>query len=236
MIIDKDDIKIAAVILAAGSGTRMQTAGRKQMIKIDGKTVLQHTVGVFESTSIINSIVVVTRYEDLEKTRNDLSGFGKISAVVAGGATRAESARIGFEAIASGSDFVAIHDAVRCAVTSDIIESVSSAAMQYGAATAGTRVFDTVKRIDSDGNITQTLDREGLFAAHTPQIFDCRLYRRALETSESDIGITDDNSLLERIGIKVKAIDTGAENVKITTVSDLEYARFLLKKKEDRYE
>ena len=122
MIIDKDGIKIAAVILAAGSGTRMQTAGRKQMIEIDGKTVLQHTVGVFESTSIINSIVVVTRYEDLEKTRNDLSGFGKISAVVAGGATRAESARIGFEAIASGSDFVAIHDAVRCAVTSDILQ------------------------------------------------------------------------------------------------------------------
>ena len=224
--------KVAAVILAAGSGTRMNIRDRKQMIDIDGKTVLQHTVSVFESSPIIDSIVVVTKSEDLEKTKIDMSEFVKVKRVVSGGSVRSESARIGFLAIDGESDYVAIHDAVRCAVTEQIIASVLDSAIKYGAATAGSYIYDTVKRIDIDGNIIATLDRSELFAAHTPQIFEVGLYRRALSASGDLSAVTDDNSLLERIGILVKAVDTGAENVKITTVSDLEYSKFLLKKRE----
>jgi hypothetical protein len=89
---------------------------------------------------------------------------------------------------------------------------------------------------DADGNIISTVDRSELFAAHTPQVFKKELYCKALNSLSNTTDVTDDNSLLERIGIMVKAVDTGAENVKITTVSDLDYARFLLKKKEVYYD
>ena len=222
---------VAAVILAAGSGTRMQTACKKQMLDINGKTVLQHAVNVFNEMDEIDSIVVVTRKNDIARTTEDMSEFDKVVSVVAGGETRIESAEIGFNAIPEISEYVAIHDAVRCVVSSDIIKAVLNVAIEFGAATAGTRVYDTVKQIDGSGNIVCTLDRRCLFAAHTPQIFNCNLYKRALKQDFDRSNLTDDNSLLEQIGIKVKAVDTGAGNVKITTKEDLEYVKFLLRKK-----
>ncbi len=228
--------RVAAVILAAGNGTRMRIDGRKQNIDIDGMTVLQHTVSVFDRSCEIDSIIVVTREDDLEMTKNDMSKFVKVKEVVSGGKVRSESARIGFQSVGDQADYVAIHDAVRCAVTEEIIASVVKAAFEYGAATAGTHIYDTIKKIDADGNIISTVDRSELFAAHTPQVFKKELYCKALNSLSDTTDVTDDNSLLERIGIMVKAVDTGAENVKITTVSDLDYARFLLKKKEVYYD
>ena len=125
-----------------------------------------------------------------------------------------------------------MHDSARCFVTEDIINSVIADAIKYGAATAASSVTDTLKVIDSDFSIEATLDRNTVVAVQTPQIFATRLYKEALESVGEDTAkITDDNMLLEAIGVKIKLVNCGKENIKITTAEDVDYAEFLLKKR-----
>ena len=156
----------------------------------------------------------------------------KITAVIPGGACRAESARIGFNAVKDRADFVAIHDGARCLVTADIIDRVVSLAIEHGAASAGTPVTDTVKKIDRELSIVDTVSRDELYFTTTPQVFSTDIYKKALDSYSGDLGlITDDNMLVEAIGAKIKLVDCGKENIKITTAEDVAYAEFLLKKR-----
>ena len=128
--------KITAVILAAGSGTRMNASGTKQLMRICGESVLHRSVRAFYNCSSVDNIVVVCRRDEIEIVKSDLSDLGnKTITLVEGGKSRAESARLGFCAIGD-SDFLAIHDAARCLITSDMIERVIDAAIECGAATA----------------------------------------------------------------------------------------------------
>ena len=123
----------------------------------------------------------------------------------------------------------AIHDAARCFVTSDIISRVVADAKKYGAASASTLVTDTVKRIAIDGRIGSTLDRTELRVVQTPQVFKYELYEKALaEVSLDDPRITDDNALLEGIGVYSYLTETGKNNIKLTTAEDLLFAGYLL--------
>ena len=140
------------------------------------------------------------------------------------------SARRGFSAIGEDIDFVAIHDAARCLITPDMINSVVAVAKSFGAATAGCAVYDTVKCVEN-GEIVGTVSREGLFLAQTPQVFDRVLYAKALVSDLDFDCITDDNMLMETIGVRVKCVNTGPTNVKLTTKLDLDYAEFLLSKR-----
>ena len=221
-----------AIILSAGRGTRMGIAEKKQMLEICGSTVLQHTVSAFEKSELINSIVVVACPEDIDKIRSDMSIFEKVVAVVIGGKTRAESAKKGYLARPDAADFVAIHDGVRCIIGTDKINEVIRTAHLHGAATAGSTIFDTVKRIDAEGNILETVDRSSLFAAHTPQVFRSDIYQQALDACKDITAITDDNTLLEKIGVKIRAVDTGSDNLKITTKNDLNVAKYIISKGE----
>ena len=219
---------VAAVILAAGSGSRMQLDITKQQIVFNGETVLRRTARIFDECDAIDGIVIVAREDELDFARREVEGLTKVKAVVCGGVTRAESACVGFRTIDSAG-YVAIHDAARCFVTSDIISRVVADAKKYGAASASTLVTDTVKRIAIDGRIGSTLDRTELRVVQTPQVFKYELYEKALaEVSLDDPRITDDNALLEGIGVYSYLTETGKNNIKLTTAEDLLFAGYLL--------
>ncbi len=230
--------KTVAVILAGGSGVRMGLSIPKQRLTIAGKSLLLRSAMAFDACEGIDGIIVVSRFgeTEYEYIKKELSSVRKLIFVVEGGKSRAESAKCGFCALPVDVDFVAIHDAARPLITPEEITNVLNAAYVHGAATACAPVNDTVKQVGADGLICGTVPRERLRAAQTPQIFSTALYKKALEFSaESLSGVTDDNVLFERIGVPVYAVDIGSTNIKITTQSDLEYAEFLLSKREESY-
>ena len=220
----------AAIILAAGSGSRMSSDITKQRMTLLGESVLLRSVRAFSSCTKISSIVVVCRADELDWSTEELSSVPKVCAIISGGKTRAESARIGFNTIPVETEYVAIHDAARCLITEENISSVIDAAIEHNASSAGTYVTDTVKRLDQ-GRIEATLPRDELFLAHTPQVFKSSLYREALEKSASAEGITDDNMLIEALGIKVYPVDTGKSNIKLTAPEDIAYAEYIIERR-----
>ena len=218
---------LTAIILAAGSGSRMGADTTKQKMNICGKSLLWHSVKAFSDCLHVNSIVIVSRSDEIDWARAELSEFSKIEAVVAGGNTRAESARLGFAAVSNKSGFVAVHDGARCLIRPRDIDAVINAAFIHGAATAASAVTDTLKYSD-DGFIKNTVSRSNLFSAQTPQVFKAELYEKALAASEADDSVTDDNMMMEKIGINVAVVITGKHNIKITTGDDLDYAEYIL--------
>ncbi|MBO5945167.1 MAG: 2-C-methyl-D-erythritol 2,4-cyclodiphosphate synthase [Clostridia bacterium] len=225
--------RVCAIILAAGLGTRVGSDKTKQKIEIAGVSVLRRSLLAFDACDAVDSIVIVTRDEETEFARSSALGLNKPYIVVTGGATRAHSAARGFKVIPADTDFVAIHDAARCLIDADMIARVIADAKKHGAATAVSRVYDTVKYIDDEGYISGTLDRNSIFMATTPQVFSTDIYRSALEFSDlNDPTITDDNSLVERIGERIYLTDLGRENIKITTKDDVDYAEYLIRRKE----
>lgn len=221
---------IAAVILAAGVGSRMGADTTKQRLLVGGISVLRRTLLAFEECEDVKSIVIVTREDEVEFAKSESCGITKLCKIVLGGKVRAESAYNGFKAIPSDSDYVAIHDAARCLVTPEMISRVANDAIKYGAATACARVTDTVKIVDENGFVSATPDRNFVYLASTPQIFSTLLYNRATENIDfSDSSVTDDNMLAERVGVKVYCTDVGTKNIKITMPGDIEYAEYILR-------
>lgn len=219
--------KVTAVILAAGSGSRMNLGITKQKITLLGESILHRSVRVFASCSEINNIVVACRSDEIEWVRSELADISTPLTVISGGKTRAESAARAFSIIPDDCDFIAIHDAARCLITEENISRVIHSAFTHGAATAGSPVTDTIK-FSRDGFICSTVPREELFIAHTPQVFSRELYARAMNSARPDMIYTDDNMLVEQIGVSVCPVDTGKNNIKITTAEDLTHAEYIL--------
>lgn len=219
----------SAVILAAGVGSRMHSNVTKQKMNIGSKSVLRRAVSAFEAADTIDEIIVVCRKEEIDFAKAEIQDFSKIKAVVVGGKSRRASAACGFSAISDNSQFVAVHDAARCLVSPSLINRVASAAYLHLAASAVSLVTDTVKRIDREGMIVDTVPRDMLRHAQTPQIFERNLYAEALSASEK-ADVTDDNMMVELIGAPIFAVENEEHNFKITTKKDMEYAEFLLQK------
>ena len=237
MLARKKRPRTAAIILAAGVGSRMQSRdGRtKQTMTVCGLPLVVHTVRAFDRCPYIDDIILVCRREEralLEAWMREY-GIRKFRRSVVGGSTRQMSAIAGFEAIdGERVRFVAIHDAARCLITSDMIADVVSAAYAHRAASAATRVHDTVKRANGAGDVLGTVDRRDLWLAQTPQVFSADLYRAAAYTAaQAGFAATDDMMLCERIGQTVRLIDCGEENFKITTPTDLARAEFVLSRR-----
>ena len=221
------ELKTVAIILAAGIGSRMKSDTTKQKMQICGKSVLLRTALAFENAKSVDGIVVVCRKDELDFAKAELFGLKKVMDFVPGGETRRDSARAGFSA-SRGADFVAIHDAARCMITPDAIDSVVTAAHKHGAASAVGAVNDTVKLVNADGIIEKTVPRDSLRLAQTPQVFSREIYKKAQNTVEN--GITDDNMMAESVGAQIKTVTLDCYNFKITTHADIEYAQFLLEK------
>lgn len=224
---------VSAVILAAGCGSRMENKTTKQKINILGESILKRCVKAFANCPEINSIVVVCRGDEIEWAKDELGCCAsKIHAIIPGGKNRAESAKLGFLAISSESNFVAIHDAARCLITGEMITKVIDAAKEYGAASAATPITDTQKKADTQGFIVNTISREGMFAVQTPQVFSVEKYARAIQSISPDESFTDDNMLMEKIGERVFLVDTDRQNIKITRPEDVEYAEYIIERRE----
>ena len=221
---------VSALILAAGCGSRMNTSITKQKIVLSDKSVLERAVAAFDAAESVSEIIVVCREDEIDFAKAVTSAYSKVKKILPGGSIRAESAAIGFSMVSDTAGYVAIHDAARCLITQKDIEAVIKDAYKYGAATASCAVYDSVKVVDNDGFISESVKRSSVRLVQTPQVFRCDWYREALERVDiTDPLITDDNSLLERIGKRVYCTDTSRTNVKITESGDIDYAKFLLR-------
>lgn len=222
--------RTSAIILAGGTGSRMESDKHKQFIKIFDKTILERTVSAFEKSAKIDEIVVVVREDEFESITSLLAKNTPCKPVsfAIGGACRAESAKNGFFTCVDRCDFVAIHDAARCLITPEMVDKVVEKAHKCGAATAVCAVSDTLKSVDENGVIKATIPRENVFRAQTPQVFSKAIYKRALDNCRDVSIITDDNMMVEAIGEKISAVDLGVNNIKITTCDDLTLAKGIL--------
>ncbi|PDO11292.1 MAG: bifunctional enzyme IspD/IspF [Candidatus Reconcilbacillus cellulovorans] len=216
-----------ALIVAAGSGTRMKTAERKQFLLLCGKPVVVYALERFDSMPETLSIVLVVAPGDEERARKiaEQYGIAKLRAVVAGGQTRQQSVSAGLRALiesgAGGEDYVLVHDGVRPFFGTEDALRCLRAAQTAGAAVLAVPVKDTVKQVDENMRIVQTPDRRSLWAAQTPQAFRVADLLRAHEEAER-LGFlgTDDAELAERAGVPVAVVEGRYDNIKITTPED----------------
>lgn len=226
--------KTTAVIVAAGESSRMGC--NKQLLPLSGKPVLAHSIAAFEQYDKVDNIVVVASQESLlavQKLVKDC-GFKKVTDIVIGGATRAESVKNGIAACGLQSDIVLIHDGARPLVTLEIIEAVRNAAELYKAAVPVVPLKDTVKEIDSSGRVIRTPERSQIYAAQTPQGFCLSTYREALDKLQGNQDFYDDSQLLESVGFPVYTVKGSYENIKITVPGDLAIAEEIFKNREQK--
>ncbi len=225
----------AAIIAAAGNSTRMGGGTSKQLMLLRDMPVLAHTLLAYERATTVHEIIVVGKVEDFPAYRAMAEKYGikKLRVLTEGGATRQESVLCGLRQVSTKTKYVAIADGARCLITPEQIEQVCHAAYRTGAATAATPATDTVKVADKYRFAVSTPDRETLWLAQTPQVFEYNLYHAAAYYAlEKGFVATDDNSLVEFINRKVKLVDCGRENIKITTAVDLLIADALLQARE----
>ncbi len=223
-----------AIILAAGSGKRMGAETAKQFLPIYGTPALAHTLIAFEKCKYIDEIIIVTQNEHAALARSIVEQYKikKFTHIAQGGEERFDSVLNGMTAIGEKTGFVAIHDCARCLITPTQIAEVVSAAYAYNAASAGSPVKDTVKRVSPDGFILETPERSQMWNAATPQVFSAAMYRAAAISAKKDrLSPTDDNMVIERIGQRVKMVNTGYENIKLTTPEDIPIAEAILEKR-----
>lgn len=219
-----NNVFCSAVIVAAGSGKRMGTKKPKQFLELKGKTIIERTAAVFGGCNAVNEIIIVSSRSGLEECERILKKYdwGKPIKYVLGGAERYGSVYNGIRAVDEGCGIVIIHDGVRPFVCGAMILSSIDAALKYGACAAGVKSKDTVKICGEDGFVVSTPVRDFVYSIQTPQTFRREIildsYRKAFE---SGVFGTDDASLAENAGYKVKIIEGSYENIKITTPDDL---------------
>lgn len=235
----KDRIQpTTAIIVASGSSTRMGEGVSKQMIMLDGIPVVARTIMAFDACEYIDEIIVVAKEDQfyLYREFQKLYKFKKLVRLVSGGSTRQQSVRNGFSAIGKNARFVAIHDGARCLITPEQIESVCIAAYKNNCATAATRAVDSIK-ISNGKNlfIDSSADRNHIWMAQTPQVFKTEIYDLALKKADADrLEVTDDNSLVENLGVSIKLVECGRSNIKITTQEDIPLALAIIRSREDK--
>ena len=228
----------SALILAAGSSTRMGDGVSKQFLSVGGIPVVARTVMQFDRSEFINEIIVVCKKDELEMYKDFVERYSIKTPfkVVEGGETRQESARFGSDAVDSKAKYIAIHDAARCLITEEMIARVCHSAFisRDRGAIMAIKATDTVKIADKGAFIESTPERKLVWQAQTPQVFPLNAYRAAVYIAR-DEGFegTDDASLLEHIRFPVKLVDGSRENIKVTEPIDIYLAEAILKSREE---
>lgn len=226
-----------AIIAAAGLGTRMKKTPDKILEIIKGKTVIEYTIENFENAAKINDIVIVVHEKNLSEIKDIVKKrkFRKVSAVVPGSTARALSVKNGFDAVSSGCQYILIHDGARPLFSANEIDKILSKAYKTDCLICGKKVTDTIKRITSEGEIKNTVDRNSLFSAQTPQVFKYGIYKDALSRAKGKLaGYTDDASLVKAAGYSVSTYETADHNIKITTDEDLDLFTFFIEKSAEK--
>jgi 2-C-methyl-D-erythritol 4-phosphate cytidylyltransferase/2-C-methyl-D-erythritol 2,4-cyclodiphosphate synthase len=222
-------VRITAIIAAAGAGRRLGSSVPKQLLEIDGRSMLEHSVEAFAAHPGVTETIVVLPPDVAAAPPAWLTARAPRVRVVPGGARRQDSVANGFDAADAAADVLLIHDAARPFVTVDVISRVIDAAAAHGAAIAAVPVSDTVKRADVDRRtggaiIVDTVPRDALYLAQTPQGFRRAVLADAVAVGRSGVEATDEAMLAERAGHAVRLVDGAASNVKITTAEDFEAA------------
>lgn len=227
----------SALILAAGSSTRMGDGVSKQFLSLGGIPVVARTILQFDRSEFINEIIVVCKKDEIEM----YDGFAekyRITTpmkVVEGGSTRQESARFGSDAVDPKSRYIAIHDAARCLITEEMIARVCHSAFisRDRGAILAIKSTDTVKIADKGSFVESTPERKFVWQAQTPQVFPLNAYRAAAYIArDEEFEGTDDASLLEHIKFPVKLVEGSRENIKVTEPIDIYIAEAILKSRE----
>ena len=228
----------AAVIVAAGRGSRMGLGRNKVLADVAGVPVIVRTVRALMKTALFDGgIVVVTGAEDMEQMRALMAAHGLDVTLTEGGADRQQSVHRGLQAVNPAADIIAIHDGARPLVTRAVIERTIESAKRCGSGVAAVMLKDTVKRVDAEGAVVDTPNREVLRAVQTPQTFDARLIREAHERfAQSAERATDDAALAERAHCRVMLTEGDVENIKLTTPEDMLLAQQVILRREGRTE
>lgn len=226
-------MKARAIIVAAGKGERISGNIPKQFVQIKKKPILAYTVEKFEKCELVDEIVLVVPEDYMSFCSYnvvDVYEFKKIKRILCGGKERQDSVYQGLSALSENTDMVVIHDGVRPFVSTQKIRESIELCEKEKAVILALPINETVKRVEDEYVLT-TLNREKLWIAQTPQVFEYKLilnaYRKAIE--DGFIG-TDDSSLVERLGFKVKILEGEYENIKITTAEDLALAEGMIEK------
>lgn len=216
--------KVSVIIPAAGSGTRYGAKGNKIFERLKGQPIFIRTIEAFVNREDVCQVQMVVAPGDLEEVKERFGGhlgFMGVSVAV-GGATRAQTVKNALANVSEQATLVCVHDAVRPCVCQLWIDAVFRVADKCGAAMLATPLHGTLKKVSADKIIQQTVSRENLWEAQTPQVFRKALLQKAYEGDLTDA--TDDARLVEALGESVRVVEGDPRNIKITTPRDLAFA------------
>jgi 2-C-methyl-D-erythritol 4-phosphate cytidylyltransferase len=229
--------RIAAILPAAGMGTRMGRETPKQFLELDGSPILLHTLRRLASCDAITEIILANRADELHRVEElcRQEKFRQSIRVVKGGDTRQDSVAAALGHVGEDAELVVVHDAVRPFVTREQVSRVIEEARKCGAAILGIPAMDTVKEVKRSSLpqdvalIIGTIPRERIVLAQTPQVFRTKLLREAFAKAAADgVNASDEAGLVERLGHDVHVVHGTERNIKITKPADMELARFYL--------
>ncbi|MCQ9207049.1 MAG: 2-C-methyl-D-erythritol 4-phosphate cytidylyltransferase [Omnitrophica bacterium] len=222
-------MKVVAIVPSAGSGKRLGCRRDKPFVKLRGKPILFYALKTLEDANFIDYVILVVSFGRLKAAKRLVRKYrlAKVRAVIPGGRRRYDSVKNGLKR-AGSADFVVIHDGVRPFAGRSLMRRVLSAARASGAALPAVPARQTLKSISRNFFVKNTPERKNLWEAQTPQVFRRRLIVEAYNKVKTRHA-TDDASLAEMLGHKVKIVKGSYRNIKITTPEDLELAKVLLK-------
>ncbi len=225
-------MSICAVVPAGGLGTRMGGPVPKQFLNLNGKPVLYHTLKVLQESGLISTLILVVPQIEYENACDQWLGKPEIvTKIVVGGEKRQDSVYNGFCEVSRESEIVLVHDGVRPFLSHKMILETINAAREFGAAVTGIPVNDTMKRVNTSGLVTQTVERENLWRVQTPQAFQYQILKEAFKKANSEKFYgTDEGTLVEHLGVPVKIIEGSEKNIKITRPEDLELSETYISK------
>ena len=220
--------RVVAIVPAAGQGSRLGGMD-KVFSPLGGRPLVAYCLEALQGSPLIDEVVLVLRDVERGWRLVEAEGFSKVKSICPGGPRRQDSVREGLKHVAR-CDFVLIHDGARPFLTEKLIADGIEAARQTGAAVAAVPVTETVKVAGQDGLVEATPPRSSIFTAQTPQVFRFDILRKAYENTVGDV--TDDASLVEGLGIRVRLYPGSYDNVKITIPEDLAVAEVLIKRRQ----
>lgn len=218
-------MNIKTIITAGGTSTRYGKTN-KLLEKVHSKEIIKHTVEAFLGVNKINEIIICANKSIIDELKNIFQGMEKIK-IIEGGQTRQQSVFNGLKKI-TYCDYILIHDGARPMITSEIIQNAIEMVKEKKALTVAAKTIDTIKKVDENLKIINTIDRNSLYNTQTPQAFEYQLIKKAHEELVGE-NFTDDAGMLEHLGYDVYVIEGDYKNIKITTQDDITIANAYLK-------